>query len=139
MPPPMQAKVAAYQSVAAHGSVAAADPHSLIMLLLDGALARIAQARSCNERTERSERVRHIERAMAMVIELRASLDLSQGALARNLDDLYDFVTRQLLLAQVSSDPRVLLGTASILQEIRAAWSALPLDARNIRPAKAAS
>lgn len=138
MPPPMQGKVDTYQSVAAHGSVAAADPHRLIMLLLDGALARIAQARACNEKTERSERVRHIERAMAMVIELRASLDLSQGPIARNLDDLYDFVTRQLLLGQLSSDPRVLIGSASILQEIRAAWSAMPLDARAPRPARAA-
>ena len=37
----------AYQSVAAHGGVAAADPHRLIVMLMDGALERIAQARGC--------------------------------------------------------------------------------------------
>ena len=129
MSPAMQGIVSAYQSVAAHGVVAAADPHRLILLLLDGALSRIAQARACNERAQRHDRNRHLERAVAMVGELRASLDLTQGPLARNLDDLYEFVSRQLLLGQLSNDPQMLGGAASILQEIRMAWAALPLTA----------
>ena len=125
MSPALQGKVSAYQSVAAHGGVAAADPHQLIMLLLDGALSRIVQAQACNARAQRHERNRHLERAVAIVGELRASLDLSQGPLARNLDDLYEFVSRQLLLGQLSSDVKPLVSSASILHEIRAAWSAL--------------
>ena len=62
---------------------------------------------------------------MAIVSELRASLDLSRGPLARNLDDLYEFVSRQLLLGQLTSEVKPLESSASILQEIRAAWSAL--------------
>ena len=125
MSPALQGKVSAYQSVAAHGGVAAADPHQLIMLLLDGALARIVQARACNARAQSHERNRHLERAVAIVGELRACLDLSYGALARNLDDLYEFVSRQLLVGQLSSDVQPLEISASILQEIRSAWSAL--------------
>ena len=135
MSPAMQGKVSAYQSVATHGVVAAADPHRLILLLLDGALSRIAQARACNERAQRHDRNRHLERAVAMVGELRASLDLTQGPLARNLDDLYEFVSRQLLLGQLSNDPQMLGGAASILQEIRMAWAALPLTPRTERAA----
>jgi len=82
-------------------------------------------ARACNERAQRQERNRHLERAMAMVGELRASLDLTQGPLARNLDDLYDFVIRQLLLGQLANDTRDISGAASVLQEIRLAWAAL--------------
>ena len=125
MSPALQGKVSAYQSVAAHGGVAAADPHQLIILLLDGALARIVQARACSARAQSHERNRHLERAVAIVGELRASLDLSYGALARNLDDLYEFVSRQLLVGQLSSDVKPLEISASILQEIRSAWSAL--------------
>lgn len=125
MSPALQGKVSACQSVAAHGGVAAADPHQLIILLLDGALARIVQARACNARAQSHERNRHLERAVAIVGELRASLDLSYGALARNLDDLYEFVSRQLLVGQLSSDVKPLEISASILQEIRSAWSAL--------------
>jgi flagellar protein FliS len=95
------------------------------MLLLDGALARIVQAQACNARAQRHERNRHLERAVAIVGELRASLDLSRGPLAQNLDDLYEFVSRQLLLGQLSSEVKPLVSSASILHEIRAAWSAL--------------
>ena len=125
MSPALQGKVSAYQSVAAHGGVAAADPHQLTMLLLDGALARIVQAQACNARAQRHERNRHLERAVAIVGELRASLDLSRGPLAQNLDYLYEFVSRQLLLGQLSSEVKPLVSSASILHEIRAAWSAL--------------
>ena len=135
MSPAMQGKLSAYQSVAAHGGVAAADPHKLVMMLLDGALARIAQARTCGERGEKSEKSHHLQRALAIVGELRASLDLSQGPLARNLDDLYDYVTRQLMLGQVTTDGRALAGASSILVEIRGAWAALPIEARAVRAA----
>lgn len=129
MSPAMQGKVSAYQSVAAHGSIAAADPHRLVMLLLEGALSRITLARACNERADRQERNRHLERAVAIVGELRAILDLSQGPLARNLDDLYDFVMRQLMLGQLTNDPRGISGAASVLEEIRSAWVALAPEA----------
>jgi len=131
----MQGKLSAYQSAAAHGGVAAADPHKLVMMLLDGALARIAQARGCGERGAKLEKSQHLQRAMAIIGELRASLDLSQGPLARNLDDLYDYVSRQLLLGQVSSDLRALTSASSILVEIRGAWAALPVEARAARAA----
>ncbi len=135
MSPAMQGKLSAYQSVAAHGGVAAADPHKLVMMLLDGGLARIAQAKVCGERGEKIEKSQHLQRALAIVGELRASLDLSQGPLARNLDDLYDYVSRQLLLGQVSSEAKVLTGASSILLEIRGAWAALPVEARAARAA----
>ncbi len=135
MSPAMQGKLSAYQSVAAHGGVAAADPHKLIMMLLDGALTRIAQAKVCGERGEKIAKSTHLQRALAIIGELRASLDLSQGPLARNLDDLYDYITRQLLIGQATSDPKVLTGASSILVEIRGAWAALPVEARAARAA----
>lgn len=130
MSPAMQGKLSAYQSISAHGGVAAADPHKLVSLLLEGALTRIAQARHCVERGEGPARAHHLYRALVIVGELRASLDLSQGVIARNLDDLYDYVGRQLLLGQVASDARAIESASSILAEIRGAWLALPMAAR---------
>lgn len=135
MSPAMQGKLSTYQSVAAHGGVAAADPHRLVMLLLDGAIARIAQAKASGEHGDRAAKSQHLQRALAIVGELRASLDLAQGPLARNLDDLYDYVSRQLLLGQVSAEARVLAAASSILLEIRGAWAAMPLDTRTARAA----
>ena len=60
--------LAAYQMVATHGGVNEADPHRLIVMLMDGALARIAQARGCMERkAPAAEKSVHLQRALAIV------------------------------------------------------------------------
>ena len=127
--------LAAYQMVATHGSVTEADPHRLIVMLMDGALSRIAQARGCMERRATAEKSAHLQRAIAIIDELRCSLDLTQGELAQNLDSLYDFMARQLLQAHVADRMELLDRTAALLQEIRGAWIALPPAARALRRA----
>jgi flagellar protein FliS len=122
--------LAAYRSVATHGGVAAADPHQLILMLLDGALERLAKARGCLERGAQAEKTQHVSRALAIVGELRASLDPAQGQIAERLDALYDYITRQLLRAHVDHDPRLLDLLAGLLGEIRAAWIAIPVQER---------
>lgn len=116
----------AYKSVAAHGGVAAADPHGLVLMLLDGAISRIAQARGCHENGQKLDATLHLQRALAIVGELKAALDLSQGEIAHNLDALYDYICRQLLLAHVPSKREGLSSLSALLGEIRSAWAAIP-------------
>lgn len=131
--PPRSAMMATYQMVAAHGGVAAADPHRLVVMLMDGALSRIANARGCAERKAIAEKSAHLHRVMAILDELRHSLDLSQGEIATNLDDLYEFMSRQLLKAHVDHGVEILDSVAALLGEIRSAWIALPIEARALR------
>jgi flagellin-specific chaperone FliS len=44
--------LAAYRRVASHDGVAAADPHRLVLMLMDAALERFAQAPGCLVRGE---------------------------------------------------------------------------------------
>lgn len=128
--------LAAYQSVAAHGGVAAADPHRLIVMLMDGALERIAQARGCMQHGAGGDKNGLLSAATAIVDELRGSLDLKAGgSIAANLDDLYDYICRQLLKANLGNHPAILDEVTQLLTEIRSAWIALPADARAMRPA----
>jgi flagellar secretion chaperone FliS len=127
--------LAAYQSVAAHGGVAAADPHRLIVMLMDGALERLARARGCIQNGALADKNQLISAAVTIIDELRCSLDLNNGGpLAANLDDLYDYMCRQLIKANLSNRAETLDEVANLLGEIRSAWIALPAEARALRP-----
>jgi len=101
------------------------------LVLMNGALERIARARqsmACEELTEQS---RLLHTATSMIDELRGGLDLRQGGpLAANFDDLYDYLTRRLGAADRQNDPQILDEVADLLQEVRVAWSLLPPYAR---------
>src|ERR1044072_8388522 len=92
---PYAAKLAAYSSAQAHGGVAAADPHRLIVMLMDGALERISTARGCMARGDMAEKARLINRAVSIIGELRNSLDLKAGGpLPAHLGQLYHYTGR---------------------------------------------
>lgn len=131
---PRAGNLAAYQTVATHGGVAASDPHGLIVMLLDGALERIAAARGFMANGMQAEKGRLIGRAVAIVDELRISLDVARGGeLARNLEALYDYIGRQLMRANAENRVDLFDEVTVLLHEIRTAWIAIPAEARTAR------
>ncbi len=82
--------------------MAASDPHQLILMLMDGALDRLAQARGCMANGAAADKNQLLSSAIAIIDELRISLDLKAGGpIAANLDDLYDYMCRQLVKANL--------------------------------------
>jgi flagellar secretion chaperone FliS len=128
---PYAAKLAAYSSASAHGGVSAADPHRLIVMLMDGALERISTARGCITRGDKVEKARLLNRAVSIIGELRNSLDLQGGGqLAANLGELYDYMGRRLLKATSENRIEMLDEVSNLLHEIRGAWVAIPKEAQ---------
>jgi flagellar protein FliS len=122
-----RSSLAAYRSVAAHGGVDAANPHRLITMLMDGALERLASARGAIEHGDAEAKNRLIHRAVAIVEELRASLNLQAGGqVAANLADLYEYCGRQLLRANTENRAELLDEVGNLLREIRGAWVQIP-------------
>lgn len=96
---------------------------SCSIVLLNGALERIAQARHSMECAQPGEQSRLLHTATSLIAALRADLDLGRGGpLAANFDDLYDYLARRLNAADRHSDPRILDEVADLLQEVRTAW-----------------
>ena len=123
--------LAAYQNAATHGGVAASDPHGLIVMLMDGALERIATARGCMQRGDITEKARLLNRTVSIVAELRGSLDLSAGGqIAANLSELYDYMNRRLMAALANNQLEPLDEVSKLLADIRSAWVAIPQQAR---------
>jgi flagellar secretion chaperone FliS len=124
-------RLAAYQTVSVHGGIADADPHRMIQMLLDAAAERMATARGCIERGEIARKARLLHSCVTIIAELRGSLNMAEGgALAQNLSDLYDYMIRRLLLANISSDAKIVAEVAALLEEVRGAWIAIGPEVR---------
>jgi flagellar protein FliS len=123
---PYASKLAAYNNASAHGGVAAADPHKLVVMLMDGALERISTARGCLNRGDIGEKAKLLNRAVSIIGELRGSLDMSKGgSIANNLGELYDYMCRRLLTASSENRGEMLDEVSTLLHEIRGAWLAI--------------
>ena len=126
-------KLAAYQSVSVHGGIANADPHGLVLMLMDAAVGRMTTARGCMDRGEIVRKAKLLHSCISIIAELRGCLDMTRGgAIAQNLSDLYDYMIRQLLRANVENNPAFVAEVLSLLAEIRSAWVAIGPEVRQM-------
>jgi len=129
--PPNASKLAAYRSTSVHSGVDAADPHRLVVMLMDGALERIASARGIMSHGGGAEKAQLLHRAVAIIDELRNSLNFKAGGeVSHNLDALYEYMCTRLMQANASNKPEWLDEVSRLLNEIRSAWLALPQQSR---------
>lgn len=119
----MRQGAAMYQQTRTHGGVEGADPHQLTGMLFDGAIERISQARGHLQRGDVAAKGHSISRALAIVGELRDSLDHTvDRAFSQRLDALYEYVTRRLLAAQLDNDTGALDEAVALLTPVRDGW-----------------
>lgn len=135
-----KSNLAAYQSVSVHGGVANADPHGLVMMLLDACVERLTIAAGCIERRETARMAKLLHSCVTILAELRGSLNLTAGGpLAENLSSLYEYMVRQLLLANAGANAGLVKEVLGLLNDIRSAWVAIGPQVRPVAPASAAS
>lgn len=120
-----------YRNVGAQSGIESADPHRLVQMLMDGALEKISTAKGFMLRGAIAEKGAHISWAIAIIDGLRAALNKEQGGeIAQNLADLYDYMGRRLLQANVENSPEMLDEVGNLMQEIKSAWDAVPESAK---------
>ena len=117
-------KVAAnYGAVMVETGVATADRAQLVLLLLDGLLESLNAAEGHIKANAIQEKSRHLNRAGRIVIGLQGSLDFEKGGdLARNLAELYGYITRRLLQINMKNDLVALSEVKGLMMQIRDAW-----------------
>jgi flagellar secretion chaperone FliS len=121
----------AYAQVGVETGVESASPHRLILMLYDGAIESLAEAQVHLAAGQVADKGRAVTKAIAIIDEgLRGSLDLTRGKLAAQLADLYDYMSRRLLLASVRNDASGFREVASLLVELRGAWAAIERPAQ---------
>jgi flagellar protein FliS len=103
-------------------AILTATPERLVVMLYDGAnrfLIQGATAMRAGDLAVMNERLR---RAEAIINELRATLDMSAGQVATNLETIYGFCQRLLLEARLKQDADKIDHVARLLGELRDAW-----------------
>ena len=119
--------LASYGDVKVTTGVAGADSVQLIQMLFDGLIESLATARGHMERGSISEKSKALARAGRIVVGLQGALDFEKGGdIARNLNDLYAYVTRRLFHVNANNDLAALQEVHNLMNEIRTAWQQVP-------------
>jgi len=121
----------AYKKGGLKQDVASADPHKLTLMLMQGALDKMAYAKGCIERKDFAGRSEHLSRTTAILLNLRDTLDLNVGGeVADNLFALYDFMVQRLTDANIQNSLKIVDEVISLLSPIRDAWLQIPESAK---------
>lgn len=100
-----------------------ADPGTILLMLYQGAIDFLKQAKTHLETGNTGEKSRYITRAHAILSEFLVSLNFEAGGeLAHNLEDLYLFMLDQLTTANLSNDPKPLEVVISLLATLKEGW-----------------
>ena len=70
------------------------------------------------------KKAEHLSRALAIVLELQASLDMEQGGeIAVNLNDLYGYLVSDLVTANLKNDTQKIVEALKVVEPLLEAWT----------------
>lgn len=119
--------MAGYKIVDQVGRVDYANQVELVQMLFSALLDSMSDADGHLQRGAHELKCTSIARAMKIVQGLRITLDHERGGeLARNLDALYDYVSRRLMQASLRNDVDSLREVRGLMADISSAWEMLP-------------
>lgn len=126
-----------YNQVQQYSSVEDASPHKLVDMLFVAATDRIAEAKGQISRNEIQAKGTSLSKAIDIIEELRRTLDLEKGGeVAENLHDLYEYMKRRLLEANLHNNLDFLDEVSALLLKVQDGWRNIPEEYRN-QPAPA--
>jgi flagellar secretion chaperone FliS len=110
-----------------------ATPVKLVMMCYDGAIGSLKLARECYVKNEYEAKAKALQKAVDIIHELNASLDLEKGGnIARNLRSLYLYMLHTVVEADLKKDIRVFDDVIKILEELESAWKAITVPADGV-------
>ena len=111
--------------------VGTADRLQLVIMLYDGAISFLGQARERMAAQDAAGKGLLIGRALDIIAELNASLNFQAGQeLATHLFHLYNFMTSHLTKANINWDLQALDEVLTMLQHLRETWVEVTQRAR---------
>jgi flagellar protein FliS len=114
----------AYAQVGVESAVMSASPHQLIVMLFEGTKSALVRARILIEQNDIVGKGNALSKAIDIISNgLKLGLDMEKGGeLAENLSDLYDYMVRRLLHANINNDLQAIIEVEALLGNIADAW-----------------
>lgn len=117
----------AYATVGLETAIMGASPHQLITMLFDGLLKALNRAQWAIDNHNVAERGMALSKAIDILDNgLNAALDLEKGGdIGQNLNQLYTYMSRTLLKANMNADRDAISHVASMIKDIATSWRAI--------------
>jgi flagellar secretion chaperone FliS len=113
---------AAYRRIEAESR----SPLELVVMLYDGALRFVSEAKQAHLRGDILARGNAISRCLAIVAELQSTLNIAQGgAIAVELDRLYTYINSRLVDVSAKKEVAALDEIHGLLSTIRDGWAGI--------------
>lgn len=121
----MHSPAQSYAKVGVDVAIETSDPHRLVLMLFDGAMAAVSLARVHMEAGDVPQKGAAISKAIDLISSgLKASLDMASGGeLAERLAALYDYMAQRLLFANLKNSSAALDEVSELLRSLRDAWA----------------
>ncbi len=133
----MKATVNPYQQYQSN-QVDTADPKQLIVMLYDGAIRFLEIAASGIEDFKNYDTVNeNILKSQDIITELMLSLNMDEGGeIAQNLFNLYSFMKKELLDANIKKEKKPIQVVLTLLKELKEAWEKVEVAKPNLAAAR---
>ncbi len=123
----------AYAQVGLETGINSASPHQLIVMLYDGAIEAIRKTKIYTEIKNIEMKATSVDKALRIIKDgLTASLDMNAGgSLAQQLLALYEYIGKELILANLKNDIERMDNCINLLDDLRGAWLSIGQTAVN--------
>ena len=123
----MNRKINAYQKESVKSRLAGANPYTIIQMLMQGALERLAKGKGCIERNDLEGKSENLSKASAIIHALMDSLDYEVGGeVAQNLGGLYEYMNIRIAEASLERTTEPLVEVMQLMLEIKSGWDSIP-------------
>ena len=100
------------------------SPLELVVMLYDGALRFVSEARDAHRRKDLRARGKAISKTLAIIGELQNTLDMEKGgSVAEQLDSLYTYINTRLLDVTTKHDIGACDEVHKLLSTLREGWT----------------
>lgn len=106
-----------------NADILTASKETILLMMYAGAIRFLKQGIAALERKEPIEKTKYVIKCQEIVAELHATLNFEIGGdLAKQLEQLYVYVTERLVQGNMENNPQPLNEALTILSSLHEAW-----------------